>query len=184
MSPPSQHINASCIFLWACNIIGLLPFLLTCPLHLRSSSMLLAPVLALFHSQGIPIVEYLGDLLEQSSQILSAKSQQIMKTLQRFWWIINLQESAVELSHHLDYLDLILDIFLPKVFFPWTKSRLCFHNCTLQPRSQPILFFAWGFWAWCEKNTLSRSSYASLQSSKKLCILVDFQPNFGTGGFV
>lgn len=76
-SPSSFYIKATCVFLWGRNITNLLLFPLACPWHLGSGANVLAPVLALLHSQNIPTVGYLDCLLlkEQLVQVFSVNVQ-------------------------------------------------------------------------------------------------------------
>lgn len=70
---------------------------------------MLAPVLAMF-SQGMPIVGYLDDLLlrEQLAQVNNITMT--VQTLHRFRWELNLQTSALDWTHWMEYLNLILQI--------------------------------------------------------------------------
>lgn len=57
----------------------------------------LAPVLTLLRFQGMPIIEYLENLLLKnwSTEALAANREWAMKMLRRFGWIFNLQKSVL-----------------------------------------------------------------------------------------
>lgn len=86
----------------------------------------LAPVLALQCSFGIHIEGYLDDLLlkEKSAQALLNNSALTVQRLQGFSWIPNLQKLLLELTHHLEYLSLVLDVAQARVFLPQEKSQI------------------------------------------------------------
>lgn len=68
-------------------------------------------------------MQYSDDhLRDQLAQAPLESVQQIVQTLRRFRWILILQKSAVESSHCLEYLGLVLDPF-PRFFLPVDKLQ-------------------------------------------------------------
>lgn len=98
-----------------------LPFgLATAP---RVFTKVLAPLLAYLRSQGISIVAYLDDLLvvDRSVADLNSAVHRTVKFLESMGWVLNLDKSALMPVQRLEYLGLLIDTKLKRVFLPQRK---------------------------------------------------------------
>lgn len=114
-----------------------LPFGLLSALQVFTN--VLASLVAILHSQGIPIGEYLDNLLlwEQLEQVLTTNAAQTFQTLQRFSWVLKFQKSGLKPTHYLKYLSLNLDADQGRGFLTQEKLQtLLSKTQTVQFRSQ------------------------------------------------
>lgn len=65
-------------------------------------------------------MEYLDNplLREQLAQVLPVNIRWKVQTLERFWWILALKKSVLDLTYCLVYLGLTLNTALTRVFLP------------------------------------------------------------------
>lgn len=98
------------------------------PFDLSTAPRVWAPVLGLVRTRDIPIGRYLDDLLlrEHLTQKLTSHVQQtLLRVLELFDWVLNIQKSALLIAQGLEYLILVLNM-----------EQCCIHKRNAQVESQ------------------------------------------------